>query len=189
MTTPNPPPAVKAINARRRLQRISIVQAATRAGMSEAHWRQFSAGYRRTRGQVRAIAPDPVMLARMAMAIDYPADELERFDPAAARALRTLRAVDAAPEGIRSYSDTNLVTELSRRLKARSGEHHGSSAPTTTEPLSEEDATLLRLAKQLDDRATIRELRDAAAGTIQPLSTRRAARTTKRQPPPDQPVD
>ncbi len=80
-------------------------QAAERAGISEADWRAFEAGYREEFGGVRVLPnPTPDVLGRIATALGVPEDEL------------TARSGPVARRPISYHEREQPVSELARRV-------------------------------------------------------------------------
>ncbi|WP_413808193.1 helix-turn-helix domain-containing protein [Streptomyces sp. OE57] len=77
-TRPEPPREAALIEAARKRARLSIREAARRAGLSDARWRQIKDGYQSVSGEAIAVKGPPETLARMAQVVDVSAEELAR---------------------------------------------------------------------------------------------------------------
>ena len=80
--TPTSPPAEARLIARRRNEppKMSVRQAAARAGISETRWRQIEQGTIRERGREYAVTAPDATLAAMARAIGVTPAELDDAD-------------------------------------------------------------------------------------------------------------
>lgn len=77
MTKPSRPPEGEALDKARTRAGLSAREAADRAGMSEARWRQIVNGYQPAgRGQTITVHAPDATLARMAAAVNLPAQAL-----------------------------------------------------------------------------------------------------------------
>ncbi|WP_061443806.1 helix-turn-helix domain-containing protein [Streptomyces sp. CCM_MD2014] len=77
-TRPEPPREAALIDAARRRSRLSAREAAKRAHLSDARWRQITSGYQSVSGESIPVHAPAETLARMAQVVGVTADELAR---------------------------------------------------------------------------------------------------------------
>lgn len=90
------------MDAARRRARLSIREAARRAGMSDARWRQITSGYQSVSGEPIPVTAPAETLARMAQVVGVTGEELQRAGREdAATALEEITPIHhaAAPAG------------------------------------------------------------------------------------------
>lgn len=76
-TRPEPPREAALIEAARKRARLTIREAARRAGISDARWRQITSGYESVgKGQYKEVEAPADTLARMAQVLDVTPDQL-----------------------------------------------------------------------------------------------------------------
>jgi|SRR5579859_1321662 len=100
MTTPHQPPEMAVIRRRRedRVPRLSMREAARRAGISSPWWRVLETGIRRVKGQSFPETANAETLARMALVVGATTAELEQAGrPDAAGKLAKLIAAGPDP--------------------------------------------------------------------------------------------
>ena len=97
-TRPEPPREAALIDAARRRARLTVREAAKRAALSDARWRQITSGYQSVSdGYVEVKAPADT-LARMAQTLGLTGDELIRVGREdAAKALEEITPLKSAP--------------------------------------------------------------------------------------------
>ncbi|MGV2914630.1 helix-turn-helix domain-containing protein [Streptomyces alfalfae] len=77
-TRPEPPREAALIDAARRGAKLSIREAARRAGISDARWRQINSGYQSVSGGAVPVRAPAETLARMAQVVGVSGEELAR---------------------------------------------------------------------------------------------------------------
>lgn len=93
------PPYGTLIEVARKSARLSIAEAASRAGVSKATWIDYVRGWRRRKGETETIDPDAGKVAHMAHAVGVTPEQLESEgrEPDAAKVLR--RVLGGAENG------------------------------------------------------------------------------------------
>ncbi|MGY0064232.1 helix-turn-helix domain-containing protein [Streptomyces sp. LZ34] len=122
-TRPEPPPEAVLIKKALKRNRISGREAARRAGISDARWRQIVSGYQTVSGShIPVRAPDET-LARMAHVAGVTADELRRADrETAAEALEELAALSAPAGSTDAYASDPHLAAITALLESLSPE-------------------------------------------------------------------
>ncbi|MER7792748.1 helix-turn-helix transcriptional regulator [Streptomyces sp. NPDC097640] len=122
-TRPEPPLEAVLIKKALKRNRISGREAARRAGISDARWRQIVGGYQTVSGShIPVRAPDET-LARMAHVAGVTADELRQADrEAAAEALEELAAPAAAADSTDAYASDPHLAAITALLESLSPE-------------------------------------------------------------------
>jgi len=192
MTRPNPPPVVRAIEARRDLLGITIAEAARRAGIGPDQWRLYTRGWRETRGQITPTRYKTDTIAWMAFAAQMKPTEITggRLEEEVAARLEVLRG-----QGLAAVSDSTLVDELRQRLEGRTS--------STTSGMSMAQSAVLALLMDAPDTTTVGDVKtnarvitgDSDDPLLQPKPRRRqdqstlrlAARSGEPRPGPKQP--
>jgi transcriptional regulator with XRE-family HTH domain len=102
---PEPPREALLLDAARRRASLSIREAAKRAGMSDARWRQIATGYQRVGGQEIPVRAPADTLARMAQVLGLTPEELERVGrDDAAEVLAEISPIAQSSENAHGYS-------------------------------------------------------------------------------------
>ncbi|MEU5640000.1 helix-turn-helix domain-containing protein [Streptomyces milbemycinicus] len=122
-TRPEPPPEAVLIKKALKRNRISGREAARRAGISDARWRQIVSGYQTVSGShIPVRAPDET-LARMAHVAGVTADELGQAGrEAAAEALEELAGPPAPAGATDAYASDPHLAAITALLESLSPE-------------------------------------------------------------------
>lgn len=103
-TRPEPPREAALIDAARRRVKLSIREAARRAALSDARWRQITSGYQTVSGEQIPVKAPAETLARMAQVLGVSGDELVRAGRKdAAEALEEITPLPQEPSTASGY--------------------------------------------------------------------------------------